>query len=401
MKCPGIRRLFGLLILSLLVCENALPQFLDEFDRPSSATGATAPEGWEFFTGDGLATIDFVQKNGFASILVDATKDRQNIWWALIKKHVSMQMDLSRLKKPGIELRIEARIRVSHAPRRVNLHLNTQRTTDFHTHLMEFDIPDTANWHTISMTTHDFDAEPGDRVFGQLALMDWGIGKYAVDVDYVKVDVVDASLSGPDKGVAVPYHPPIPDPASFANKIDVAADGMIDTRYPEIYFNDWCAMEKGEKIDLLTVGGTQFVIMRWDLSEFAGRKVSGSGLLELTTYSVQRKSAGIKDFGLLRIIEILGGDPAWGPDTVTYDSLRRGQPAEHVFNTQMIIDVEANDVRDGKTLISISRPVLQRMIDGKTKGLAIRPLGALNASFYAMEYRDGKFSATLYFDTEL
>jgi len=69
--------------------------------------------------------------------------------------------------------------------RRVNLHLNAQRTTDFHTHLMEFDIPDTVNWHTISFNIHNFDAKPGDRVYGQLAIMDWGLEKYRVDVNYV------------------------------------------------------------------------------------------------------------------------------------------------------------------------------------------------------------------------
>jgi len=62
--------------------------------------------------------MDFVQRDGYASILVDATKDRRGVWWALIKRKVSDKMDLALLKKPGYALRIEARIRVSHAPRR-------------------------------------------------------------------------------------------------------------------------------------------------------------------------------------------------------------------------------------------------------------------------------------------
>lgn len=400
MKCAGIKRLFVLLIFSLLFCERASPQFLDDFGRPSVAKASRVPDGWEFFTGDGLATMDFIQEDGFASILVDATKDQQNIWWALIKRCVSTDMDLSRLKEPAFEFRIEARIRVSHAPRRVNLHLNTQRTTDFHTHLMEYDIPDTTNWHTISMTTRNFDAKPGDRVFGQLALMDWGLDKYRVDVDYLKVDIVDVASAGPDKGSPVPYHPPIPDPTSFANTIKVAQDSMIDAQYPEMNFNDWYVMEKGEKTNLLTVSATQFLIMRWDMSAYVGRKVSGGGLLELTTYSVQRNSGDLKDFGMIRIVEILGGVPRWEQETVTHSSLCQGQAIDSVFNSQMIIDTEANDAQSGKTLITISQPVLQRMIDGRTLGLAVRPLGAINASFYALEYRDGKFSARLYFDTE-
>ncbi|UCE41598.1 MAG: hypothetical protein JSV17_01000 [Candidatus Aminicenantes bacterium] len=400
MKCSGVKRLFVLLFFCLIFCEWAAPQFLDDFCRPSFAVASKTPDGWEFFTGDGSATMDFVLEDGFASILVDATKDRRNIWWALVKKCVSSDMDLSRLDEPGFEFRIEARIRISHAPRRINLHLNTQRTTDFHSHLMEYDIPDTTNWHTISMTTRGFDAKPGDKIFGQMALMDWGLGKYRVDVDYVKVDIVEVASAGPDKGVPVPYHPPIPDPASFAHKIKVTQDSIIDTRYPEMNFNDWHAEERGEKIDLLTVSGTQVMILRWDMSAFVDMKVSGGGLLELATYSVQRNSGDVKDFGMIRVSEILGGDPGWDQGTVTLRNLCQQKPIDHVINTQMIVDTEVNGAQSGKTLITISQPVLQRLVNGRTLGLAVQPLGAINASFYAMEYRDSEFSARLYFDTD-
>jgi len=255
------------------------------------------------------------------------------------------------------------------------------------------------------MTTHNFEAEPGDMVFGQLALMDWGLGKYRVDVDYMKVDIVNAALpvaelAGPDKGVQVPYHPPIPDPNTFTKKIKVAQDCMIDVQYPDMNFNNWCIQEKGGKINLLTVSGTQFVVMRWDFSAFAGRQVTGLGLLELTTYSVQRCAEDIKDFGQIRIVEILGGEPNWNQETVTYNSLCRGQSIDSVLNSQMIIDIGVAEGRDSKTLITISKPVLDRMIEGKTLGLAIRPLGAINASFHAMENESGKFSPRLLFNLQ-
>jgi hypothetical protein len=265
---------------------------------------------------------------------------------------------------------------------------------------MEFDIPDTNNWHTISMTTKDFDAKAGDTVFGQLAIMDWGLGKYRVDVDYFKVDIVNVASAGPDKGVQLPYHPLIADPNTFANELKVAQDCIIDSQYPEMNFNNWCSQGNGTKTILLAVSGTQFVIMRWDLSAFAGKKVTGSGLLELTTYSVQRLAEEVKDFGLIRVVEILGGDPNWNQQTVNYDSFCKGQPIDNVLNTQMIIDVDVNGLRDGKTLVTISQPVLQRMIDGKTPGLAIRPLGAINASFYSMENQDGKFVPRLRFNVQ-
>lgn len=387
------------LIIHCLIVEYSSAQFLENFYGTSLLRDPGANEGWAFFTGDGSATMDFQPSRDYATITVDATRDERNIWWALIRRRVSADMDLGLLIKPHYELRIETKIRISHAPRRVNLHLNTQRTTDFHTHLMEFDIPDTVNWYTISMSTHDFDAKSGDSVYGQLALMDWGLEKYRVDLDYFKVDIVNVDTIGPDKGVQVPYHPPVPNPKKFIHHVQVAQDGMIDLEYPEMNFNDWSSCESDRSIVLLAVSGTQSIIMRWDLGAFAGKKVVGSGLLELTTYSMQRSLTKKKDFGIVRVVEIMGGDPTWDQGEVTYTNLCKGQSMHKVFNPQMIIDVQVVDERNGKNFITISNPVLQRMIDGKTLGLAIRPLGAIHVGFYSMENEDAKSSSRLHFIT--
>ncbi|MCB9247292.1 MAG: hypothetical protein H6613_01455 [Ignavibacteriales bacterium] len=88
--------------------------------------------------------------------------------------------------------------------------VNTNRTTNFHIDLMEFDIPDTTNWHVISMTTKKFDAKPGDTVYVQMAATDYGLEKYQIDIDYYRADIVNIKEAGPDKGILVPYHPPIP-----------------------------------------------------------------------------------------------------------------------------------------------------------------------------------------------
>lgn len=398
MKQAYVKQYLIFLMAGLMLSGEISAQFIDDFNDGSIAKDPQAITGWAFFTGDGSATMDFVPADGYASIMVDATKDKRNVWWALIKRCVSADMDLARLSEPEYEFRIEARIRVSNAPRRVNLHLNTQRTTDFHSHLMEFDVPDATNWHTISMTTQGFEARPGDKVFGQMALMDWGLGKYRVDVDYVRVDIVDTAKAGPDKGVAVPYHPPVPDVNTFVNVIKVAQDCTVDTQYPEMNFNSWCVQDGGVKTNILSVSGTQFVIMRWDLAAFAGKSIAGGGLLELTTYSVERLSEDVKDFGLIRVVEILGGETNWEQHTVTYNSLCQRQSIDSVLNPQMIIDVDVNEAHGSRTLITISQPVLQRIIDGRTLGLAIRPLGAINASFYSMENFKGKFGPRLRFN---
>ncbi len=386
--------------LSLLFFGQTSAQFIDNFNDTTMALDSTALNGWSVFTGDGLATMRFQQMDGYASILVNAAKDRRNIWWALIKRHVSAEFDLSRLSEPRYELQIEARIRVSHAPRRVNLHLNTQRTTDFHSHLMEFDIPDTLNWHTISMTTHGFDVQPGDIVYGQLALMDWGLEKYRVDVDYFKVDIIHIDSVGKDLGNPLPYHPPLSPLNTFKEHVSVVQDAMVDLKYPDENFNNWRINNAGEKINLLTTNSTQYIIMRWDLSEFSEKQVTGSGLLELTTYSVQCSSDKRKDFGMVRISEIIDGDPDWVQNEVTYNTFCKGKPLNSVINTQMIIDIDVSKEQGNQNLITISQPVLQRLFEGKTLGLAICPLGPINASFYAMENGENNYCAKLHFNVD-
>jgi hypothetical protein len=396
-----LHRTIFVAVICLVFIPPASAQFCDDFSGTTLQRDPRSINGWSFFTGDGSAVMDFsVSGKGYATIHVDATRDRRGIWWALIRRRVSADMDLSLLGNPKHALRIEARIKVSDAPKRVNLHLNTQRTTDFHSHLMEFDIPDTSNWHTISMTTHQFDAVPGDSVYGQLALMDWGLETYRVNIDYFKVNIVNLDSVGPDQGVQVPYHPPIQKPGTMAYHIPVAQNGMVDAEYPQMTFSNWYTRDESGKTDLVTVSGTQFIILRWDLSAFAGKKVKGPGLLELTTHSVQRSADYEKDFGMVRIVEIIGGKPLWNRKDINYATLCQGQPLSRVLNSQMVIDINVSERRGSKTFATIPKPVLQRLIDGKTLGLAIRPLGAVNASFYASSDREVKRGAILHFNLD-
>jgi hypothetical protein len=372
-------------LILLMSCAGAADaQFLETFEDQELRVDPSGVEGWSFFSGDGAATIDFRSTGkGHASILVDATRDRRNIWWALVKHRVSEGMDLEKLARPDWELRVETRIRSSHAPRRVNLHVNTQRTTDFHSHLMEFDIPVAETWHTISMTTRDFPVQPGDAVRAQMALMDWGGGRYRVDVDYFKVDVVKVAQVGPDIGEQVPYHPPIPDAGTFKHAIPATEGAVIDFAHPDVNLGAWSVHDGDTKRRVLTVSGTTWVILRWDLVAFAGQSAADHGLLELTTHSVQRNADQIKGFGLIRVVEILDGAPEWRRATVSVDRLLRGEARDEVFNPQMIIDWPVNETAGGKTWFTISRPVLQRLIDGRTLGIAITPLGSINAAFEA------------------
>jgi len=376
-------KIFLLVLITSGMCHS---QFLDSFDKEKI-------EGWFYFTGDGAATMNFVQMNGYAQILVDATKDKHNVWWAIIKRDVTSFLDLNKLRDTAFQLRVEAKVRVSEAPRRLNFMVNTNRTTNFHTDLMEYDIQDTNNWHIISMTTKKFNALPGDTIYVQLDVTDWGLGKYYVDVDYYRADIVNVNLAGPDKGELVPYHPPVPEVNSFSNHLNVTHDAIINFDFPDINFNDWHVKERTGEARVLTVNANQWGILKWDLKQYKDLKADGSGLLELTTQSVAKggkyseiygEDLGM-EFGKIRVIEILGGNPEWNQNEVTYNNLIRGKDYSEVFNTQMIFDSELNDEPGSKNFITLSKPVLQRLLDGKTKGLILRPLGAINASFYASE----------------
>ncbi|MEJ2544878.1 MAG: hypothetical protein P8Y99_12500 [Calditrichaceae bacterium] len=386
------------ILLILIVSGISHAQFLDSFDKDKI-------EQWFFFTGDGAANMDFVQKDNYARILVDATKDKYNVWWAIIKRDVSSELDLNKLKESSYELRVEARVRVGNAPRRINFMLNTQRTTNFHEHLMEYDIPDTNNWHTISYITKNFDAVPGDTVYVQLGMTDWGIGKYHVDLDYYRADVVDINKAETNQGELTPYHPPIPDISTFANHLKVTQDALINLDFPDVNFNNWHVTDQKGEIKVMTINANQWAILRWDLAQYKNSNVEEAGILELTTYSapmggeyseVFGEDLGM-EFNKIRVIEILAGKSDWDQNTVTYNNLTAGKSYSEIFNTQMIYDAEISEQPGNKNFITISRPVLERLINGKTKGLLIRPLGAINSSFYASENQN-KYSPKLHFN---
>ncbi|HYD85501.1 MAG TPA: hypothetical protein VEA63_15650, partial [Opitutus sp.] len=366
----------------------------------------SAIEGWFTMTGDGTAKIDFVPNDGFARMQIDGTQDRHNVWWTLIKRDITADLDLAKLADPAYELRVEARVRASHAPRRVNFMINTQRTTDFHQHLREYDLADTSDWHTISMTTQDFDARPGDTVFVQLAATDWGSGKYHLDVDYYRADVVRRDGAKPDVGEPLVYHPPIPDLKTFEHHLAVTHDSVVHVDFPDVNFNDWHVTDASGPARVLTVDARQSAILRWNFGEYRARAVDGAGILELTTSSVAKGGDYVRhfgqdlgiEFGKLRVIEILGGDPAWDQQTVTYRSLLREDAATDAFNGQMITDIELTEDPHGKSYATLPRPVMQRLLEGRTKGIILQPLGALAASVYASESAAEK-RPTLHFNT--
>lgn len=369
--------------------------FVDDFNNKSVA-------GWQTFTGDGDAQLKFLPMDGFARMQVDATKDQHNIYWTIIKRNVAQSLDMEKLKSPDYELRVEARVRPSHTPRRVNFMINTQRTTDFHEHLREYDLGKGSDWQVISMTTRNFDAVPGDEVNVQLGVTDWGPGEYHLDVDYYRAEVVKVANAKPDVGEPLIYHPPVPSLDTFKHHVKVKHDSVINSAFPAVNFNNW----QSDDARVLTVSAGQYPILRWDLQAYRGKKAEGAGVLSLTTQSVQKGGNYVaalgEDFGIefdkVRVFEILGGDANWQQNSVTFANFTQGKDLQTTINGQMIFDTDVAKA-GGKTLVTIPRPVMQRILDGTTRGIMLQPLGALEVSFYDSEDGDGSRAPELHFTT--
>ena len=392
--------IFSLFFFLAVVPVVAHAQFVDNFDGPKV-------DGWFTMVGDGSAKIDMVQKDGHLRLLVDGTQDKYGVWWTLIKRDITRYLDMEKLKDPAYELRVEARVRLSNAPRRVNFMVNTQRTVDFHKDMREYDIDDTNEWHTISMTTNHFDTARGDTVYVQFCVTDWGPDKYYVDLDYYRADVVRRDSAGPDKGEPLIVHPPVPDISTFSNHLGVAQDSLINSDFPDINFNDWHAEDLNGTARVLTVNGNQWILLKWDFEKYRNLKADGAGILELTTFSAPLGGKYIEhwgqdfgeEFGMIHVIEILGGDPAWDQEKVTYNNFMQGKSYADVFNTQTIIDLPLAGKRGAKSYYTITRPVMQRLITGKSKGILIRPLGSIDATIYASEDAEGR-GPKLHFNTK-
>lgn len=138
-------------------------QFHEEFDEATAAFKEQGLPGWNSFPGDG--DVVFTQKihDGMVTLRVNAVHDKRNIWYALSQTNVADQIDLEELKRSDRELRIEARVRPSHTPRRCNLYLLSPETGE--DHLREFDLP-TRDWHVISMTTSGWQVGSSENLLG-------------------------------------------------------------------------------------------------------------------------------------------------------------------------------------------------------------------------------------------
>jgi hypothetical protein len=247
------------------------------------------------------------------------------------------------------------------------------------------------------MITPNFRHEPGKSLLGQVSFMDWGnTGVYELQVDYLKVDIVKPGQKFQEKGLPIPYRPPLADESAFAVECKVAADVSIDKQYPALNLSGWVARNE----PVLMVDGSKIILLRWDLSDLKGKQVKGSGQLEFYTHSLYQLSEKQKDFGEVRICEIIGGSAAWDETQITYESFLQGNAQLGVVNEQTIVDTSITPGKGNKTRVTISQPVLQRLVDGTTKGIAILPLGLISTTLMDREVENGRFATRLRLNVE-
>lgn len=370
----------------LIEAGSVFAEFRADFDDggPIRRVDPTGSGGWSWYAGDGQARIDLTQHDGFARMKVDATEDELNIWWAVVRTRVDQGV-----RKPGSdisshELRIEARVRVSHAPRRINLQLSSA-STRHHEHLREFDIPAADVWHVVSMTSKGFPLRPEEPVYAQVAMMDWGRHIYSTDIDYLRVSLVDAADPPPDLGLPQEYHPPIPPVEELPEHAVAAANALIDELHPNLQLTPWGAGPIGNpQAGLLAVAPGQRALLRWDLSAWRGRKASGVATLELTTHDLTRRLQEDEELGRVRVLEILPTAPDWSEDEVTFNSFTGGGGLDAVVNSQPVIDVLIDPTPGTRNRIALPQTVVQRMLDGRNAGLALQALGPVHATFRAL-----------------
>jgi len=184
----------------------------------------------------------------------------------------------------------------------------------------------------------------------------------------------------------------------------VEAAALLNSDYPQVNLNDWHVIEQGGEVRILTVSANQWAILKWDLEAFENAKAMGAGLLEITTQSVATGGNYLEAYGTqlgeefprLRVFEIFGGNPDWSQEDVNYENFMQEKSYVEVFNTQPVYDIKLAAEPGSKNFITISQPVMQRLMNGTTKGLLLRPLGAIITSFFTTE--DEEKGPRLYFN---
>lgn len=372
-------------ILLLATALQATAQYRVDFNERYNGFWPNHLPGWTTKTGDGNIIFRQKTEDGSAVLNVDARKDKRNIWYAFMHQSISDHIDFDKLSAAEYELRMEAKVMPSHAPRRINMYLSS---LDAGGHLREFDLDKANEWHTISMVTSGFEFDPKKPLMAQISMMDWGIGDiFELRIDYIQVDLVQKGQKLTQHGLPLEYHPKLLKASAYKENL-IAQSKMIDHALPDEVIESWRVAEGEAAIPLIQVDQSKVILLHWDVEKFKGKKVTGAGQLELSTHSLFSQENNPKDFGMIRFCEIRDPGKALKAGPVSYHSFTKNRAIDEVIVSQCIVDTKVNPIENGKTTVTISKPVLQRLIDGESGGIAILPLGLITASFFEHTHED-------------
>jgi len=238
------------------------------------------------------------------------------------------------------------------------------------------------------MVTNGFDFDPKKPLMTQVSMMDWGITEiYELKIDYIQVDLVKVGAEGTHYGEPLIYRPDLKDAGSYAVELIPNQEATIDSSLPEESLAEWCNESEPDQPSVVQVDQTKTVLLSWDFSQYRGQRVT-EGQLELSTSTLLRSTQNRKDFGEVRISEIRDIADPWDKSTVTYATFVGDNEFTDIVVSQCIIDTKVNPEKKGKTVVTVSQPVMQRLIDGGAAGIAVMPLGLISASFYGCEEQD-------------
>ncbi len=384
---------FAVLFFTLLSFK-ATAQYRVDFNSGYEGFYPNNLPGWRTITGDG--NIIFRQKveGGSAVLNVDSRMDKRNIWYAFMHQSISDVIDMDKLSLPEFELRMEARVKPSHAPRRINMYLSSLDTGGF---LREFDLEKANEWYLISMVTDGYSFDPEKPLMTQISMMDWGVSDiYELHIDYIQVDLVNINDNHIQHGLPLEYHEVLKS-SSYQEEI-IANTNLIDKSFPDEVITPWLTVDGNDSISVLQVDQSKIILLNWDLTKFKGKHVKGTGQLELSTQALLRRKDSPKDFGMIRLCEIMNTNTNWKNDSLTYNRFKGNRELHKLIVSQCIVDSKVQPVKEGKTIVNISQPVLQRLIDGRTNGIAILPLGLISAAFF--DSSNGQLAPVLRFNSE-
>jgi len=367
------------IIINILLSLPATAQYRVDFNQGYKGFEPNNLPGWTTMKGDGDVIFRQKYEDGSAVLNVDARKDKRNIWYAFMHQDVADVIDIRKLSLPDYELRMEARVKPSHGPRRVNMYLSTRGEGGY---LREFDLEEANEWHTISMVTSGYNFDPEKPLMAQVSLMDWGVSDiFELHVDYIQVDLININDEQVQHGLPLEYRPKLEKASTYKEEV-TARSKLIDRAFADEILKPWMVIEDNQPVSAIQVDQSKIILLHWNLEDFQGKIVNGAGQLELSTLAVFRRQNSPKDFGMVRFSEIRNTNTQWQNAELTYNYFIANQKLSERIVSQCIIDTEVDSVKGGKTIVTISQPVMQRLIDGKSEGIAIMPLGLISAAFY-------------------